>query len=155
MLSLDPEFVERWWITGFIFMAVYLYGSGYLGYLVQEDAKRRGMNKTSVTFWSVATVFFLPIFLPLYMIFRSQAVFVGIEQDKDGKVPFILCPHCGNENPADEKVCVKCHKRMDISPEQMGTKSCPYCGAMNEVDARTCHSCGQVIGYVDDGYDED
>ncbi|HDS29660.1 MAG TPA: hypothetical protein ENN67_01315, partial [Firmicutes bacterium] len=128
----------------------YMYTFAYLGYLVQEDAKKRGLGKPAVAFWSISVVFFGPIFLPLYLIFRSHAIFAPVEGGRKDKDAYLLCPHCGAENPLSEKICKKCHKHMDYEISAVGKKNCPYCGAMNPVEASRCIACDQVIGYVDD-----
>ncbi len=143
------EFIQRWWLYFFIAFALLMYAFAFLGFRVQGDAKRRGLAPPAVTFWSVAVIFFGPIFFPLYLMFRARAVFAGGERDETGKVPYKLCPHCGEENPADERVCKKCRKRMDSEAATMGQKACPYCGTMNPVEATRCSSCDQVIGYVE------
>lgn len=144
------EFIQRYWLIGFIMVAAIMYAFGLAAYRVQEDAKRRGLGKAAVTFWSVSVVFFGPIFLPLYLMFRTRAVFAGGKRDESGRVPYRLCPHCGAENPAEERVCARCHKRMDIDLPSVGKKACPYCGAQNPIEAARCSACGQVIGYRDE-----
>jgi hypothetical protein len=150
---MQADLVQRWWLYIYIAFGVYMYIFAYMGYLVQEDTKKRGLGKPAVTFWSVSVVFFGPIFLPLYLIFRSRAVFAGGVRDDGGGTPYRLCPYCGTENPADEKICKKCHKRMDSELAAMGKKACPYCGAMNPVEAVRCAACDQVIGFVDEEED--
>ncbi len=148
------EFIERWWLVMFIAFCVLMYAFAYSGYLVQEDAKKRGLGKPAVTFWSFTVVFFGPIFLPLYLMFRARAVFASIEGDKIETRPFRLCPHCGEENEEKAGVCRKCHKRIDSAEQAGGKKDCPYCGAMNPVESTRCAACDQVIGYIEDDDEE-
>lgn len=143
------ELIQRWWLWGFILLAILMYFFAYAGYRVQEDAKKRGLGKPAVTFWSISVVFFGPLFLPLYLMFRSRAVFAGRSQEDESKARFRLCPHCGTENPAGERVCRQCRRMMDSAPESVGKKICPYCGAENPVEARRCRVCDQVIGYAE------
>ena len=127
-----------------------MYFFAIAGYLVQEDSKKRGMNRTAIMFWSVAVVFFGLIFLPLYLLLRSRAVFAGdVELSGSESQIMILCPHCGERNPRSGKICSSCYKRMDIDAPSIGEKSCPFCGAMNPVESERCAGCGQVIGYID------
>ena len=144
---MSVESIERWWKVAFAVLAICMYAFGYAAYRVQQDARQRGLGKAAVTFWSVGVVFFGPIFLPLYAFFRSRAVFAGGRADEGRRAPYRLCPHCGAENPLEERVCVRCHKRVDIDLPSMGKKSCPFCGVMNPVEASRCSVCGQVIGY--------
>lgn len=143
------EFIQRWWLILFIGFALYMYCFAFSGWRVQQDAKKRGLGKAAVTFWSVGTVFFGPIFLPLYLIFRARAVFAVKPGEESGDEHYRLCPHCGARNPEKEKVCVECRKLLDVEGGAIGEKSCPYCGAMSPVEARRCKSCDQVIGYAE------
>jgi len=143
------ESIQRWWLWGFILLAIVMYFFAYAGYRVQEDAKKRGLGKPAVTFWSVSTVFFGFLFLPLYLMFRSRAVFAVKPLEDESARKYRLCPHCGEQNPEGEKVCRKCHRLMDSEISAVGKKNCPYCGAENPVEARRCHACDQVIGYID------
>ena len=127
-----------------------MYTSAYAGYLVQQDARKRGLGKASVTFWSVGTVFFGPIFYPLYLMFRARAVFAGGQREEEERAAFRLCPHCGTENQVDESICKKCHRRVDTDLPFQGLKQCPYCGATNPVEGSRCTACGQVIGQDDE-----
>ena len=116
------EFIQRWWLVMFIMFGVLMYAFAYSGYLVQEDAKKRGLGKPAVTFWSFSVVFFGPIFLPLYLMFRARAVFAGSEREKSDTKPYRLCPHCGEENEEKARVCRKCHKTMDSTVLAGGKK---------------------------------
>jgi len=150
-----PEFFQRYWKFLFVIFALAWYFFGIMAYRVQEDAKKRGMAKAAVTFWSVSVVFFGPIFLPLYYIFRSKAVFAASEEEKTSDRKFTLCPHCGESNPDNRTTCVKCKKPLDASIPTVGTKRCPYCDAENPIDARRCSSCDQTIGYMSEDEDDD
>jgi ribosomal protein L40E len=143
------EFIRHHWLAGFIILAVFFYFFAVAGYRVQEDAKKRGMGIAAVTFWSFCVVFFGPIFLPLYLIFRARSVFAATQEEKEKAERYRLCPHCGTQNPADAKVCEKCHKVLDSLEAAMGKKICPECGAENPVEAYRCKVCSQVIGYID------
>jgi uncharacterized Zn-finger protein len=148
---MNAEFIQKYWLIGFFILAIIFYIFGFAGYLVQEDAKKRGMNLAAVTFWSVGTVFLGLLFLPLYLLFRSSAIFTSDIQEEAKKPDIIiLCPHCGTENPHDQKICLGCKRRMDIDLPSMGKKACPYCGTENNVEADRCSECGQVIGFADE-----
>jgi ribosomal protein L40E len=146
---MSPEFIERWWLIAFLIFAAIFYAFGYAGHHVQQDARKRGLGKAAVTFWSVSVVFFGPLFLPLYMIFRSRAIFATGARTDSGSRRYKLCNHCGSENKLDEKICQKCHKVLDSLVSSLGEKECTHCGVMNPVDARRCRSCDQIIGYID------
>jgi ribosomal protein L40E len=144
---MTSDLVQKWFLPVFITFAVVMYTSAFAGYKIQEDAKKRGLSKASVMFWSVGSVFFGLIFVPLYIMFRARAVFAGGKVDeRTGQIPTRLCPHCGQDNPSDEKVCRKCKRRVDSDIPLQGTKQCPYCNAENPVAASRCSKCEQVIG---------
>lgn len=143
---MSVEIIQRWWLLGFAILALLMYFFGYAGYMVQNDAKKRGLGKAAVTFWSVGVVFFGPIFLPLYLIFRSKVVFVGAANPETERKQYKLCPHCGEENAMDEQVCRKCRKYLDTVLMPQGTKTCPYCGTTNPVENARCLNCQQLIG---------
>lgn len=147
------EFIQRSWLFFFFAFAIYMYLFAFAGWHVQEDARKRGLGKAAVTFWSVGTVFFGPIFVPLYLFFKARAVFAVKPGEKESDEHYRLCPHCGAKNPENEKVCRECKKLLDSMAGAVGEKSCPYCGAMNPVEARRCKSCDQVIGYAEDNDD--
>lgn len=143
------ELIQRWWLPFLICFAVAWYIFGFASYRVQQDARKRGLGRAAVIFWSVSVFFFGPIFLPLYLIFRSRAVF-AVEPGKESEYEhFRLCPHCGEKNPDRERVCKACHKIMDMPVAMVGEKDCPYCSAKNPVEARRCKSCDQIIGYIE------
>ena len=146
------EAIQRFWLTGFIALAAVMYFFAFAGWKVQEDARKLGLGRAAVTFWSVSVVFFGLIFLPLYLVFRSRAVFAGKpkEERKDGR--YKLCPHCGEENPFSEKVCKTCRRLLDSMESALGTKMCPYCGAENPIESQRCRKCDQMIGFA--GTDE-
>jgi len=144
---MSPEFFQKYWKIIFAIFALLWYFFGVMSYQVQGDARKRGLSKAAVTFWSVSVVFFGPIFLPLYYIFRSNAIFAAREGKETGSKRYSLCPHCGEKNPIDKSTCQKCGKPMDPNVPTVGTKGCPYCGAINPVNADRCSSCDQVIGF--------
>jgi ribosomal protein L40E len=144
------EFIQRSWLTIFIVCAALFYFFAYAGWRVQQDARKRGLGLAAVTFWSVSVVFFGIIFLPLYLVFRSRSVFATKPDDVQIQGRFKLCPHCGQQNQPDSKICRKCHRIIDSPEVAMGKKTCPECGAENPVEARRCKVCDQVIGYIDD-----
>ncbi len=146
---MSPEFIQRYWLTGFIILAAIMYFFAYAGYRVQQDAKKKGLGKAAVTFWSVSVVFFGLIFLPIYFIFRSRSVFATEVKEEEKQDRYKLCPHCGERNPVDGSLCGKCRKPLDSAISATGSKTCPYCGADNPVEARRCKSCDQVIGYAE------
>jgi ribosomal protein L40E len=143
------EFLQHYWLVGFIVLAILMYFFAYAGFFVQQDAKKKGLGKAAVTFWSVGVVFFGPIFLPLYLVFRSRSVFAKAPSETENKSNTGFCQHCGADNPANEKFCAKCHKMLDSDHEITGEKNCPYCGALNPAAASRCKACDQVIGYSD------
>ena len=143
-MSIDS--IVRWWPIVFAVFAAIMYSSALVGYRVQEDARKRRLGKAAVTFWSVGVVFFGIIFLPLYLMFRSRAVFAAGKPDETDRVPFRLCPYCGEENTLKDQLCRKCHRRIEPGQPLQGSKQCPYCGTMNPVDASRCSNCDQVIG---------
>lgn len=155
MTDAFAQFIQKWWLLVFLIAAVLMYFFAWAGYRVQEDAKKRGLGQSAVTFWSVSVVFFGPIFLPLYLMFRSRAVFAtGADSAHQEETRYKLCPHCGAENPVGEKICNECHKPLDSLTASLGEKACNYCGTMNPVDATRCVNCDQVIGYTDTGDEE-
>jgi ribosomal protein L40E len=147
---MTPQFIEHWFLPAFITFAFIMYSSAFAGYRIQQDAKKRGLSKASVTFWSVGTVFFGPIFLPLYLMFRARAVFAGGKGEEPAREAYRLCPNCGTENPLDRTTCKKCRRRFDTDKPMQGTKQCPYCGATNPVEGSRCTNCEQVIGLDDE-----
>jgi hypothetical protein len=144
------DFVQQWFVPAFIAFAMIMYASGIAGYRVQRDASSRGLGKAAVTFWSVAVIFFGPVFLPLYLIFRARAVFAGANTPEPVVDHQLLCPHCGEKNPADQQTCSACHKYLNENVSLVGEKQCPYCGRMNRVDASRCSNCDQLIGKMDE-----
>jgi len=152
---MSADYFQQYWMTIFAIFAAVWYFFGVMAYRVQEDAKKRGLSRTAVTFWSVSIVFFGPIFLPLYFIFRSNAIFTAKEGETPLNIKYILCPHCGESNTSERTSCAKCNKQLDEGIPAVGTKACPYCGAENSVDAGRCVSCDQVIGYGRADNDED
>jgi len=143
------EFIRQYWLVAFIILALVFYFFAYAGYLVQQDAKKRGMGIAAVTFWSFTVVFFGFIFLPLYLIFRARSLFAVTEEEKDKVERYRLCPHCGHENPSDAKICDKCHKILDSLGASLGKKICPECGAENPVEGYRCKVCDQVISFIE------
>jgi len=146
---MSVEFIQHWWLTFFIIFALVMYFFAFASYRVQEDARKRGLGRAAVTFWSISVVFFGPIFLPLYLVFRTRAVFARGARSADDRDRYSLCPHCGEENPIDEKVCKRCHRLLGVLASTLGRKLCPYCGAENPVEANRCKGCDQVIGFAD------
>jgi hypothetical protein len=146
---MTPTLIQQWFLPAFITFAIIMYASGFAGYLVQQDAKKRALSKASIMFWSVGSVFFGPIFVPLYLMFRARSVFAGgkVEEVKEA---YRLCPNCGTENPQDQAICRKCRQRIDTGMPMQGTKQCPYCGVMNPVKESRCTNCKQVIGEDDE-----
>jgi predicted RNA-binding Zn-ribbon protein involved in translation (DUF1610 family) len=147
---MTTDFVLRWWLPAYIIFAVIMYVSAFAGWRIQGDARRRGLSKAAVTFWSVSAVFFGLIFVPLYLIFRARAVTVGSAPEPEPRSPLRLCPHCGQENPPDSNTCSKCRKNLDLVMTSLGQKQCPYCGRMNPVEASRCANCRQAIGLEDE-----
>ena len=131
------------------------YGIGWVAWRVQNDCQNRGYGPVATTFWSMGTLFlFFPVF-PAYLLLRDRfGIKAGspeaIQENPEGAVelPQILCPSCGQQNPAVLSNCLNCHQ--SLVPEQasggmVGSVSCPVCGAQNALGTHHCHTCNAPI----------
>jgi len=129
-------------------LVISMYLVGYIAWRVQNDALKRGYNRTAAAFWSVAVLFFPPVMLPLYIIFRRKAEPEAANESAINKARrslYITCPHCGEENPPELMRCQKCEKPLVGEGKAIGRKACPYCGDLNDVNAVYCANCKQKI----------
>jgi len=136
----------KFWIYFGIFAACW-YFLGFIGWRVQKDVLRRGYGGAAANFWGLGVIFFAPIVLPLYIVFRRISPGYVTEELKPGQQT--ICPHCGEANPKDAELCERCHKRIDIDIPEMGEKQCPNCSHMNPVTAEYCEKCDERISFKD------
>jgi ribosomal protein L40E len=129
-------------------LVVTMYLVGYISWRVQNDALKRGYNRTAATFWSLGVFFFPPLMLPLYILLRGKVAPqepVESELEKAKKSLSITCRHCGEQNSPDSTRCQKCETLLIDEGKSIGRKSCPYCGETNDVNAIYCANCRQGI----------
>lgn len=126
--------------------AISMYLVGFIAWKVQNDALKRGYSSITASFWSLSVLFMAPIMLPLYILLREKSAPKDIEPNEVEKARrrlFIICPHCGEENPPELARCQKCERSLVSEGKAIGTKACPYCGEQNDINAVYCANCKQ------------
>lgn len=129
-------------------MVATLYLLGIIAWKVQNDALKRGYSSMAASFWSLGVFFFSFIMLPLYILLREKNAHKKppvSSADEALRSLYITCHHCGEENPPEQMLCLKCEKSLLGKGESVGTKSCPSCGEQNDINAVYCHNCKQLI----------
>ena len=98
---------------------------------VYDDAKERGSSAPIV--WAILVFFFVPVFLPLYLICRPSYF----------KQSLYLCPHCGRFDEAVRDYCPWCRQKIEpweANPPTHGKKR------------YQCLNCEKYFTFSVDGY---
>lgn len=121
-------------------MTISLLIAAFAAYWVYNDSRRLGHEMGTALMWSLGTLVFMIVFLPLYLIFgrkpaapRRPAEVVDVEATPVEETT--CCTMCGAKVKEDFRTCPYCSHTLRPKCEQCGKelrrdwKTCPYCEA--------------------------
>lgn len=123
-------------------MTISLLIAAFAAYWVYNDSRRLGHERGTALMWSLGTLVFMIVFLPLYLIFGRKprsvsrpADVVDVEATPVGEGETMHCPMCGGKVKEEFKTCPYCSHTLKPKCEKCGQelrrdwKTCPYCEA--------------------------
>lgn len=121
-------------------MTISLAIAALAAYWVYTDARRVGHETGTALMWTLGTLVFMIVFLPLYLLFgrkpkgvRRQEQVIDVEAVPAEEA--IFCPMCASKVKEDFVTCPYCSHTLRPKCEKCGQelrrdwKTCPYCEA--------------------------
>jgi RNA polymerase subunit RPABC4/transcription elongation factor Spt4 len=114
-----------------VFFLIGIAIAGTVGYIISQDAKRRGMDSTM---WGIATFLLMFPFLLVYLVVRKPYITTeavksssvnGMQDGPTGGITKLErdipssrpCPHCAEDIKQEAKICRYCQREVSLDPK--------------------------------------